>query len=307
MKRSSLPAKSSLSLSVNVLGGCTPFCHVPSIIGVPLPAMCPCCYYGCTPFLPCALIIMVVSFFVMFPCKDGCAPLSCALIIGGVPPFMMHLYYYGCTPFSCALIILGVCPCCYYGCTPFLPCALIIMVVPFFVMFPCKDGCAPVMRPNYRRCTPFYDAPLLLRVFPFFMRPYYCGCTPLCHVPLVPPFCHALWVYRFCHAPLESYYGVESASPTNEQTSNDERREKKHEAEILPALRRLRIRSSVVCFQPISNENLCVGCRRVGCRVQGLFRLSLLNHDSWQYCRIYGLDLPISSTITGMRGAAGGR
>ena len=108
MKRSSLPAKSSLSLSVNVLGGCTPFCHVPSIIGVPLPAMCPCCYYGCTPFLPCALIIMVVSFFVMFPCKDGCAPLSCALIIGGVPPFMMRLYYYGCTPFSCALIIVGV-------------------------------------------------------------------------------------------------------------------------------------------------------------------------------------------------------
>ena len=26
----------------------------------------------------------------------------------------------------------------------------------------------------------------------------------------------------------------------------------------------------------------------------------------WQYCRTYGLDFPTSSTITGMRGAAGG-
>ena len=37
---------------------------------------------------------------------------------------------------------------------------------------------------------------------------------------------------------------------TNRQTSDD--REKRHGAKILAALRRLRIRSAIVCFQPIN-------------------------------------------------------
>ena len=103
------------------------------------------------------------------------------------------------------------------------------------------------------------------------------------------------------------YYCGESTSPTNEQTWND--KEKRHGAKILAALRRVTIRSSVVCFQHIIE---------VICRVQGVGSIlplsaqpdSTMGNSSctpWQYCRIYDPDLPKSSTIKGMREAAGGR
>ena len=50
-----------------------------------------------------------------------------------------------------------------------------------------------------------------------------------------------------------------------------------------------------------------------GCKVFSLLirstrlKYGSLLTPSWQYRRFYGLDLPTSSTITGMRGAAGGR
>ena len=43
---------------------------------------------------------------------------------------------------------------------------------------------------------------------------------------------------------------VMTASPTNEQTSDD--KDKRHGAKLVAALRRVRIPSPIVCFQPIN-------------------------------------------------------
>ena len=88
--------------------------------------------------------------------------------------------------------------------------------------------------------------------------------------------------------------------PQHEQTSND--KETRHGAKILAAMRCVRMRSSIVCFQIINTLiKLCVGA---GCRV--CFCLSLLNlTQPWDFlntllgsifCRIDGLDLPTSSS-----------
>ena len=99
---------------------------------------------------------------------------------------------------------------------------------------------------------------------------------------------------------------------TNRQTSND--KQNRHGAKILAALPRVRIRSSIVCFQ---------GARlfafKAVRRVQGIGSVFSFSAPTFRHhgtfvmhplavlCRICGLDLPTSSTITGMRAAAGGR
>ena len=53
--------------------------------------------------------------------------------------------------------------------------------------------------------------------------------------------------------------------PTNEQTSDD--KQKRHGAKILVALRRVTIRSSIVCFQPIITLSCVQGAGREVCMV----------------------------------------
>ena len=52
-----------------------------------------------------------------------------------------------------------------------------------------------------------------------------------------------------------TYWVETGTSPTHEQTPND--KEKRHRTKVFPALRRARIRSSIVCFQTLNHS----GCR----------------------------------------------
>ena len=85
-------------------------------------------------------------------------------------------------------------------------------------------------------------------------------------------------------AACRCYHGGESAS-TKEQTSKD--KENRRGAKIISTPRRVRMRSSIVCFQPTT---LPKALRRVqghntlsklfvGCRAYGLFPLSLAQPD----------------------------